>query len=148
MVLVAGTAHGQTIGPGNGESAATLLGATMKVFTTLALAAWAGLAMGCSLITVQQDPFPALQVRAKRPGLPPPRVVLTDSKIEIKDKVQFEYGKAALVEASFSLLDQVAQVMVENPQLEVLQVEGHTDSVRSAIFNDDVLADRVLFFPG
>jgi hypothetical protein len=33
ITLVAGTASGQTIGPGSGESSATLLGMTMKVFT-------------------------------------------------------------------------------------------------------------------
>ncbi len=33
MALIAGAASGQTIGPGNGESSATLLGTTVKVAT-------------------------------------------------------------------------------------------------------------------
>src|SRR5687768_640010 len=83
---------------------------------------------GCSLITVAQDPFPPLQIRGDRPAPPPPRVVLTASSIEIKDKVQFELGKATLLEISFGLLDEVAQMMIDNEQITSLQVEGHTDS--------------------
>jgi len=113
----------------------------MKVLTALSASLLLA-TTACSLITVQQDPFPALQVRAKRPGPPPPRVVLTASSIEIKDKVQFETGKAALIETSFPLLDQVAQVMVENPQIEQLQVEGHTDSVGAAAFNRKLSQQR------
>jgi outer membrane protein OmpA-like peptidoglycan-associated protein len=115
----------------------------MRIFVRLTTGfAVAALAAGCSLITVQQDPFPALEVTAKRPGPPPPRVVITQSSIEIKDKVQFEYGKAALLPVSFGLLDQVAQVMTENPQLEVLQVEGHTDATGGAAFNRKLSQQR------
>ena len=109
-----------------------------RLATAIAVAALGG----CSLVTVQQDPFPPLEITAKRPGPPPPRVVVTASSIEIKDKVQFEYGKAALLEVSFPLLDQVAQVMTDNPQLEVLQVEGHTDATGGAAFNRKLSQQR------
>jgi outer membrane protein OmpA-like peptidoglycan-associated protein len=87
------------------------------------------LASGCSLFTVQQDPFPPLEIRADRGAPPPARVVLTESSIKITDKVQFEFGSAQLLEVSFPLLDDVAKVLVDNPQIESLQVEGHTDDV-------------------
>lgn len=89
----------------------------------------------CSLVTVKQDPFPALQVTATPPPKKPPRVVLTDSAIKIADKVMFETGKATLLEASNGLLDDVAKMMVDNPQIEVLQVEGHTDATGGAATN-------------
>jgi OmpA-OmpF porin, OOP family len=92
-------------------------------------------ATGCSLVTVKQDPFPPLQVRAERPAPPPARVVLTDSSIEIKDKVQFEVGKATLLDVSFPLLDEVAKILVDNEQIELLQVEGHTDATGGAALN-------------
>ena len=87
---------------------------------------------GCGLITVQQDPFPPMQVTAKRPPPGPPRVVLTDSHIQINEKVMFEFGKADIRPESFDLLDAVAGLMVENPQLEKIEVQGHTDSVGTA----------------
>jgi outer membrane protein OmpA-like peptidoglycan-associated protein len=99
-------------------------------------------AAGCSLVTVQQDPFPALEIRADRPAPPPPRVVLTDSNIQILDKVQFETGSDKLLPVSFPLLDQVAQVMVENAQIELVEIQGHTDSTGSAGINRKLSAAR------
>jgi OmpA-OmpF porin, OOP family len=100
------------------------------------------LAPACSLITVQQEPFPPLEVTAVAPPPKPPRVVLTDSAIEIKEKVQFKLGSAELLPDSFPLLDEVAQVMLENPQIELLQVEGHTDSTGSAGINKKLSKGR------
>ncbi len=99
-------------------------------------------ASGCSLVTVQQDPFPALEIRADRPAPPPARVVLTDSNIQILDKVQFETGSDKLLPVSFPLLDQVAQVMLENEQIELIEIQGHTDSTGSAGINRKLSAAR------
>ena len=96
----------------------------------------------CSLVTVQQEPFPPLEIRADRPAPPPPRVVLTDSNIQIMDKVQFETGSDKLLPVSFPLLDQVAQVMVENEQIELVEIQGHTDSTGSAAINRKLSAAR------
>ena len=93
------------------------------------------LASGCSLFTVQQDPMPVMEIRADRPPPGPDRVVLTASSIQIKDKVQFATGKAEILPESFSLLDDVARVFNENEQIEVVQVEGHTDSTGGAAIN-------------
>ena len=89
----------------------------------------------CSLVTVQQDPFPPLEIRAERPPPPPPRVVLTDSNIQIMDKVQFETGSDKLLPVSFPLLDQVVDVMAGNPQIELVEIQGHTDSTGTAAYN-------------
>src|SRR6476469_3604626 len=90
---------------------------------------------GCSLITVQQEPFPPLEVRAERPPPAPPRVVLTASSITIGEKVQFATGSAEILAVSHGLLDEVAKVLTDNPQIELLQVEGHTDSTGTAALN-------------
>lgn len=108
---------------------------TTSVLGRAALLAGLALSAGCSLFTVQQDPFPAMQIRADRPKAPPPRVVLTDSNIQIMDKVQFEVGSDLLLPVSFPLLDQVAQVMTENDQIEEVEIQGHTDATGSAAIN-------------
>jgi OmpA-OmpF porin, OOP family len=90
---------------------------------------------GCSLITVKQDPFPPLEIRAERPPPAPARVVLTASSITISDKVQFQTGSSTILPVSFGLLDEVAKVLTDNPQIELLQVEGHTDSTGTAAIN-------------
>lgn len=107
-----------------------------------ALALGCALLANCSLISVKQDPFPAMEVRADRPPPGPARVVLTASSIEIKDKVQFEFGKSELLPVSFPLLNDVAAVLKDNPQIELLQVEGHTDAVGSAEANRKLSAAR------
>jgi outer membrane protein OmpA-like peptidoglycan-associated protein len=97
---------------------------------------------GCSLITVQQDPFPPLEIRADRPPPAPPRVVLTASSITIGDKVQFATGSSQILPVSFGLLDEVAQVLTANSQIELLQVEGHTDSTGTAAVNRKLSQQR------
>jgi OOP family OmpA-OmpF porin len=91
---------------------------------------------GCSLLPgSKQDPFPVLEIQATRPPPGPDKVVLLPSSIVIQDKVQFETAKADVKEVSYKLLDEVAKVMVDNPQIELVQIEGHTDSTGSADFN-------------
>jgi outer membrane protein OmpA-like peptidoglycan-associated protein len=97
---------------------------------------------GCSLVTVQQDPFPPLQISAERPDAPPARVVLTPSNIQINDKVQFELGSDKLLEVSFPLLDEVAGVMKDNEQIEVIEIAGHTDASGGAKRNRELSQQR------
>jgi len=99
--------------------------------------ALAVLLAGCGLITVQQD-FEPMQIRAERGAPPPPRVVLTPSSIQIMDKVQFELGSDKLLEVSFPLLDEVGRVLAENEQIELIQIEGHTDSTGGAARNREL----------
>ena len=68
--------------------------------------------------------------------------MLTASSIQITDKVQFETGKSEILPVSFGLLDEVAGVLKDNPQIEVLQVEGHTDSTGSPAINRKLSQQR------
>jgi len=100
------------------------------------------LAAGCSLVTVEQDPFPPMEISAKRPAPPPARVVLTDSSIVIHDKIQFKLGSAEILPESHALLDEVARVFVDNPQIELVKIEGHTDITGSAGINRKLSKQR------
>ncbi|HEY4223470.1 MAG TPA: OmpA family protein [Myxococcota bacterium] len=68
-------------------------------------------------------------------------VVITDAKLEIKDKVFFDTDKDVIQAKSFPLLDNVAAVMKAHPEIKKIQVEGHTDNVGNADHNKD-LSDR------
>lgn len=96
----------------------------------------------CSLFTIEQEPFPPLSIQARRGAPPPPRVVLTASSIKINEKIQFALGSAEILPASDGLLGEIAQMMTENPQIELLQVEGHTDSTGSAELNKRLSRER------
>ncbi|MBX2799378.1 MAG: OmpA family protein [Myxococcales bacterium] len=83
--------------------------------------------------TVDQCPFEAETANGHLdedgcPDTAPSRVIIEKEKIVITEKVFFEYGKAVIDGMSFSLLQEVADVINDNPRLTLVQVEGHTDS--------------------
>jgi OmpA-OmpF porin, OOP family len=62
-------------------------------------------------------------------------VIIRPQKLEILDKVYFEFDKATLLEQSFPLLNQVAAVVKEHPEIKRVRIEGHTDNVGTAEYN-------------
>lgn len=54
-------------------------------------------------------------------------VFVHEDKIEIKDKIYFDNNKASIKKKSDSLLDQLAQTILANPDIQHLTIEGHTD---------------------
>jgi outer membrane protein OmpA-like peptidoglycan-associated protein len=63
------------------------------------------------------------------------KVMLTKSKIEILDKVFFDFDKATIQRRSYPLLDQVVSVLKANPQIEKMRIEGHTDTDGDDAYN-------------
>lgn len=63
------------------------------------------------------------------------RVVVTAQKIQIRDTIYFDYNKATIKPVSFSLIDEIAVVLRDNPQMKLVRVEGHTDSDGSELYN-------------
>ena len=63
------------------------------------------------------------------------RVVVEAERIQILDKIYFDYNKATIKAVSFSLLDEIAAVIRANPQIKRIRIEGHTDSDGSDVYN-------------
>jgi outer membrane protein OmpA-like peptidoglycan-associated protein len=76
------------------------------------------------------------------PAAEPPRVEVRDNRIEIHEKIQFAYDKATILEASFSLLDEVADVIKKNPHIKKIQIEGHASAEGEARHNQKLSDDR------
>ncbi|MBK8941245.1 MAG: OmpA family protein [Polyangiaceae bacterium] len=53
------------------------------------------------------------------------------TEIQVLKKVEFEFGKATLRPDSFPILDEVYKLLVANPEIKLLSIEGHTDNVGS-----------------
>jgi outer membrane protein OmpA-like peptidoglycan-associated protein len=66
---------------------------------------------------------------------PPPKVEVKDDKIELTEKVNFETGKSVLLPESKTLLDEVAQVLTDHPEVQKVRIEGHTDNKGGAVAN-------------
>ncbi len=58
----------------------------------------------------------------------PLKAQLVGQRIEIKESVYFETMRSEIKAESFGLLDEVAQVLLDHPELTKVRVEGHTDS--------------------
>lgn len=96
------------------------------------------------------DPVPA---PAPPPPAPPPAqpptaptaggqlTVLTDERIETKQKIRFAYNKATIKPESYALLDEVADILLQRPALYV-EVQGHTDNAGSASYNKKLSQQR------
>jgi outer membrane protein OmpA-like peptidoglycan-associated protein len=65
---------------------------------------------------------------AATPPPKPSRAQLRKNKIEITEKIQFEFDKAIIKDESSSLLHEIADVIRNNPQLKKISIEGFASS--------------------
>ncbi|MBN2802736.1 MAG: OmpA family protein [Deltaproteobacteria bacterium] len=109
---------------------------------------------GCSfsastvhVVKGQQD----VKVTAAQPELPKPpppkpkpvkKAKVVGKKIEITEKVMFEYNKADISDESNELLNDVASVINEHPEIKHLKIEGHTDADGTAKYNKTLSQNR------
>lgn len=63
------------------------------------------------------------------------RVSLEKGAIKISERIYFETGRAEIQARSHSLLDEIAQVLIANPKLKKVRIEGHTDNVGNDMGN-------------
>ncbi len=68
-------------------------------------------------------------------------IVVTETKIELKQTIYFDTRKAKIKKISFPLLDEVAQALLDRPTIEV-SIDGHTDSQGTDKFNLKLSQDR------
>jgi outer membrane protein OmpA-like peptidoglycan-associated protein len=58
----------------------------------------------------------------------PKRASISGDQIVIEGKIQFDYNSATIKPESHGILDDVVTVLTENPDIELLDVVGHTSS--------------------
>ena len=68
--------------------------------------------------------------------------MVTKEKLELKEKVFFDSSKTTIKPESDSLLDEVAQVLKDHPEVKHVVIEGHTDSSGAAAFNTTLSKGR------
>ena len=92
---------------------------------------------GAYTIDAQAEGFRAAKVSVKTAEqgpttvlitLQPSKAALVGARIDIKDSVYFEINKFDIKPESFGLLDEVAQILKDHPELTKIRIEGHTDA--------------------
>jgi outer membrane protein OmpA-like peptidoglycan-associated protein len=105
---------------------------------------------GCPDKDNDQDGFPDVTDKCpNEPGVEKfqgcPQPVFVDEKINeivILQQVFFDVDKDTIKARSFPLLRQVAEVMKKNPQVRLVEVQGHTDDQGSEAYNLDLSQRR------
>ncbi len=72
----------------------------------------------------------------------PKLVRVTEKEIIILEQVQFDFGKATIKKESDPLLDSVAEVLKEHPEILKVEVQGHTDDKGAKALNAKLSQDR------
>jgi OOP family OmpA-OmpF porin len=112
------------------------IAAAIPVFTLcFGLAACGGVIQFSDTISVM-GPAPVA------PPAPPKRVEVTKDHIEIREKILFEIDTANINPASHDLLDEIAKVLTENPQITKVDVIGHTSSEGADPYNQKLSESR------
>jgi outer membrane protein OmpA-like peptidoglycan-associated protein len=118
---------------------------------SMSLSGGAGLsADGSTAILTGSEP---IQVEAMQPALPPPpppppkpivvlKAKVVGKKIEITEKVMFDYNKATIKVESNDLLGDVGKVLAGHAEIGKIRIEGHSDSDGSNRFNKKLSQKR------
>ena len=61
------------------------------------------------------------------PDVKPQNVTITKKQIQIHEQINFQVNKARILPSSYHILDSVAQVLKDYPDIRI-RIEGHTDS--------------------
>jgi OOP family OmpA-OmpF porin len=94
----------------------------------LALSALPAL-VGCGGVIKFEDRSAIAITKVKQaPPLENKRVEMKDDHIEINEKIKFAYNDATILSESFSLLNEIADVIKKNPQIKKIEVGGHASS--------------------
>lgn len=124
-----------------------------NVGVTLATALLLAPAMACgptifadtSALTIvgEPPPIPAPPEPEPEPEPPKPkRVEVTAAAIVINDKILFEVDKAVIRAESFDLMNEITQVVQDNPRIKKISIEGHTDDDGSNRYNKKLSQKR------
>ncbi len=90
-------------------------------------------------IKVRQDNTVELGLKKKPKN---PLVTVAAKEIVIKQQIQFAVDSAVILPASTGLLNEIADVLIKNPRIRKVEVQGHTDNTGSPDKNMRLSEDR------
>lgn len=70
------------------------------------------------------------------------QVELTQKEVRIRQQIHFASGKAEILPDSDALLSEIADVLVRNPQVTAIEIQGHTDNTGLPANNLRLSQDR------
>jgi outer membrane protein OmpA-like peptidoglycan-associated protein len=71
-----------------------------------------------------------------------PLVEIESERLSLRDAIHFDTGKDSIRRESFRILDEIANVLRQHPELQRIRIEGHTDNVGAGAYNKDLSERR------
>ena len=71
-----------------------------------------------------------------------PTVEIETERLSLKDSIHFDTARDTIKRDSFKMLDEIAALFMQHPELKLVRVEGHTDNVGGAAYNKDLSQRR------
>jgi outer membrane protein OmpA-like peptidoglycan-associated protein len=71
-----------------------------------------------------------------------PIVEIQAERLSLRDMIQFDFGKDTIKPESNRILDDIAAILNAHPEIEKVRVEGHTDSIGTATYNQGLSERR------
>jgi len=73
-----------------------------------------------------------------------PTVEIQAERLSLRDMIQFDFGKDTIKPESDHILDDIAAILKSHPELARIRVEGHTDIVGTAAYNQSLSERRAM----
>ncbi len=111
----------------------------------LALTCVVALGLGACGGSIKFSDGTAIAIRGPAPVVAPPpqkRVEVKRDRIEITEKIQFDFDRATIKPESHSLLDEITKVVADNTQIKLIDVVGHTSSEGADDYNQTLSEQR------
>ncbi len=70
------------------------------------------------------------------------RVEVLGRRINLYERIFFEYDSDIIKAESFSVLDELADILKESPDIQLVEIQGHTDATGSEMYNLDLSQRR------
>jgi outer membrane protein OmpA-like peptidoglycan-associated protein len=96
-----------------------------------------------SAIEVQVESRKEVQARIvlnKRPAVP--NVVVAGREVKLKKEVHFQHDSTEVLPDSLGLLEELADLFKNKPEIRLAEVQGHTDNTGSAVYNQRLSQGR------
>jgi outer membrane protein OmpA-like peptidoglycan-associated protein len=96
-----------------------------------------------SATEVQVEPRKEVQARIvlnKRPTTP--NVVVAGREVKLKKEVHFQHDSTEILPDSMGLLEELAELFKNKPEIRLAEVQGHTDNTGSAVYNQRLSQGR------
>ncbi len=76
----------------------------------------------------------------KRPAVP--NVVVAGREVKLKKEVHFQVDSTEILPDSFGLLEELAELFKNKPEIRLAEVQGHTDNTGSPVYNQRLSQGR------